>query len=305
MTRVKRILCPIDFSEFSRQALDSAVGLARWHKAKVIALHVFARWPAVDVIPSLQTHPSRPVSLKDVDREALLRYLQAFVKDRPTLDVEIETIVQEAMDVHREILAQAVALKADLIVVGSHGRSGFERFLLGSITEKVLRKAECPVMVVPPSGDAAAGARGPVGRILCPVDFSSSAIAALNYAMLLARDADAKLTALHVLEIPAALYETPGFDVAAFRASAEVAARAKLSDLIPERMRTSGKVDTIVSEGRAARDILRVASEWKSDLIVMGTHGHRAIDRLFGSHTEHVVRSAWCPVMVVRAPATP
>ncbi len=170
-------------------------------------------------------------------------------------------------------LAQADIQKSDLIVIGSHGRSGFERLLLGSITEKVLRKATCPVMVVPPcAGDAAPSGAVHFSRILCPVDFSGSSLTALTYATSLAEEADAHLTALHVVEIPAGLYEASAtFDVAEFRMAAEAASRKRLYELIPDSVRTYCEVETVVSEGRTSREILRLAAEQKSDLIVMGT----------------------------------
>ena len=88
---------------------------------------------------------------------------------------------------------------ADLIVIGTHGRSGFERLMLGSVAEKVLRKAACPVLTVPAHApDAVPREAGSVRRILCPVDFSSSSEDALEYALAsLAQEAHARLTVLH------------------------------------------------------------------------------------------------------------
>lgn len=152
MTRTKSILCPVDFSECSRHALDGAIRVARLNKARLVVLHVFANWPAVDVVPSLQNQ-SPAISLKDVDRDALTRCLQEFVRQQLNEPVETDVRVVEAPDVQREILAQADATDAGLIVIGSHGRSGFERWLLGSTAEKVLRHARWPVMVVPQDAD--------------------------------------------------------------------------------------------------------------------------------------------------------
>jgi nucleotide-binding universal stress UspA family protein len=195
--------------------------------------------------------------------------------------------------VHREILAQADALHADLIVIGSHGRSGFEHVLLGSITEKVLRKAQCPVMVVPRRVEAGPGR---FTRILCPMDFSCSSIAALTAAADLARADGAELTALHVIEIPAGLYETPGFDITAYRAGAEARSRARLTELIPDTAVGISRVNVTVAEGRIAHEVLRVAAERDSDLIVMGVHGRHAVGlMLFGSNTHHVIRGCDVP----------
>jgi nucleotide-binding universal stress UspA family protein len=205
--------------------------------------------------------------------------------------------------VHREILAQADVQKADLVVIGSHGRSGFERLLLGSITEKVLRKATCPVMVVPRrAGDASSPGAAHFGQIVCPVDFSDSSLTALTYAISLAEEADAHLTVLHVVEIPAGLYEASAvFDVAEFRVAAEAASRKRLNELIPDSVRAYCEVETVVSEGRTSREIVRLAAERKSDLIVMGVHGRGAVDLMvFGSNTHRVIQSASCPVLTMR-----
>jgi nucleotide-binding universal stress UspA family protein len=176
--------------------------------------------------------------------------------------------------------------------------------LLGSITEKVLRKAQCPVMVVPRpvEGGVVPGA-GPFRRILCPMDFSCSAHAALTTATAFAQADGAELTVLHVIEVPAALYETPGFDVGAYRAGAEAASRARLSERISDTAKAC-RIDVVVVEGKIAHEVLRVAAERDSDLIVMGVHGRHAMDlMLFGSNTHHVIRAAVCPVMTVRREA--
>jgi nucleotide-binding universal stress UspA family protein len=202
--------------------------------------------------------------------------------------------------VHREILTQAEATHADVIVMGSHGRSGFQRLLLGSITEKVLRAARCPVMVVPAHVMSPAGTSGrPFTRILCPVDFSCDALAALSRACDLARQAKAPVTVLNVIDVPAALYEMPGFDIDGYRRDAVNRSRARLSELIPKA--TARGLEVIVSDGRPDHEILRVAVERGVDLIVMGGSGRHAVDlAVFGSTTHRVVRGASCPVLTIR-----
>jgi nucleotide-binding universal stress UspA family protein len=303
MIEINRILCPIDFSEFSRHALDYAVAMARWYGSRVTALHVFTLWPVVNIIPSLGAEPVPPIVSKDADREELVQQLRGFLERHPTGDVQIDALLRESPDVHREILAQAEALKSDLIVIGSHGRSGFERLLVGSITEKVLRKATCPVMVVPCRLDEAPRAVH-FDRILCPVDFSDSSIAALTYAMSLAEEADARLTALHVLEIPPGVYEAAGIDPTEFQGASQAASLTRLHELIPDSVRTFCTVETVVSEGRASHEILRLAAEGNVNLIVMGVRGRGALDlTVFGSNTHHVIRTATCPVLTIRGRA--
>lgn len=304
MIEIKRILCPIDFSEYSGHALDYAVAMARWYEAEVTALHVFTNWPFADMIPSLPSEVVPPGSLKEIDRDELLRQVRHFVEVHPAAGARVSVALREGPDVHREILAQADALNADLIVVGSHGRSGFERLLLGSITEKVLRKATCPVMVVPRRVDEAALSRAVhVRRILCPVDFSDSSVAALRFAMSLAQEADARLTVQHVIEMASRPHEPPmpaGFSLAEWRTAAQASCLERLSALVPDAIRSYCTVDTVVSEDKASRAILRLAAERDADLIVMGVQGRGVVDvMVFGSNTHDVIRAASCPVMTV------
>ena len=296
----KCILCPIDFSEFSRHALDSAVRLARENGRRIVALHVFAKWPAVDVVPSLADNTTPKSPLEDENREALLRHVRQFVKPYAKEPVTIDPLVVDAPDVPREIVAQAEAAHAELIVMGSHGRSGFRRLLLGSIAEQVLRTARSPVMIVPRNAMQVDTLRArSFSRILCAVDFSCDAIAALSHATRLARRAAGTVTVVNVIEVPAALYEMPGFDIANYRSEAVAKSRTRLSELIPER--TARALDVIVSEGKPDQEILRVAAERDIDLIVMGVSGRRAVDlAVFGSTTHSVVRGASCPVLTVR-----
>jgi nucleotide-binding universal stress UspA family protein len=300
MIEISDILCPIDFSECSRRALDYAITIARWYGSRVTALHVYTAWPVVDVLPVPAVGSLQPKALADIGSGELLQRLRAFIDQHPADDVRIEALVQDAANVYREILARADATDADLIVIGSHGRSGFEQLLIGSTTEKVVRKAHCPVMVVPRRFEGEPTGAAHFKRILCPVDFSGSSTAALTSAISLAQESDAELTVLHVVEIPTGMYEPAGFDVAAFLRATEGASAARLRELIPNTVRTSCTVDTVVAEGRAAHEILRVAADRHVDLIVMGVRGRGALNLLvFGSNTHHVIRSAACPVLAI------
>ena len=146
-----------------------------------------------------------------------------------------------------EILAKAEAMPADLLVMGTHGRSGFERLVLGSVTERVLRKAACPMLTVP-EGVAAAVPVPPVPftRIVCAVDFSDCSLHALNYAMSLAQEADARLTVVHVIELPPEVpreaHETVPAgprDLQGYIALVEEDSRARLKDAVPDSVRAT------------------------------------------------------------------
>ena len=199
MIEIRRILCPVDFSDYSRRALDHAVAIARWYESTVTALHVFSPAPVAAYGPGPLVF--EPTMLAPVDREQLLANTGAFIAAESAPGVVIDAMVREG-NTAVEILDQATSMNADLLVIGTHGRSGFERFLLGSVTEKVLRKAGCPVLTVPKGQpDAVPASQVLYKRILCPVDFSDSSLHALKYAISMAQEADAHLNVLHVLSV--------------------------------------------------------------------------------------------------------
>src|SRR5688572_27257531 len=146
MIEIRRILCPIDFSDYSRRALDHAIAIARWYESTITALHVFSPAPVEAYGPGPVVF--EPTVLTPVDRDQLLANTKAFIEAAPAPGVAIEAVVREGHTA-AEILDQATNMSADLLVLGTHGRSGFERLLLGSVAEKVLRKARCPVLTVP------------------------------------------------------------------------------------------------------------------------------------------------------------
>lgn len=181
------------------------------------------------------------------------------------------------------------------------GRGGFERLLLGSVAEKVLRKATCPVMTVPPP--AVTTSKLPFAHLLCPVDFSDSSISALQFAFSLAKESNARLTLVHV-------FEFHSDEESAKRALAasesyrqwETDARQRLDALIPQDVRTWCTPESRLAYGKAYQQILKLAATEQTDLIVMGVQGRIAFDlTLFGSTTNQVVRQASCPVLTLRS----
>lgn len=201
-------------------------------------------------------------------------------------------------------------MKADLLTVGTHGRSGFERLFLGSVTEKLLRKACCPVLTVPPHNpDTVPATPELFKRILCPIDFSECSKAALQYAMSMAQENDAELVVLYV--VPNDLVPLPGqspddgvdhtISVADFFIRREARVRRLLQEAVPETVRTYCAVETMMTHGKPSTEILRLAHEQQTDLIVIGVRGRGAADlTVFGSTAQQVVRLATCPVLTIR-----
>ena len=297
MIRIRHILCPVDFSPFARRALDHAAVLARWYEAELTILHVSPVMPTLfGMEPAVNA-----ATLAPFDREALGRELLNFVGETVNATPRPQLLVRSG-PAAATILHHAVENETDLIVLGTHGRTGFERFLLGSVTEKVVRKAQCPVLTVP-RGASEAADRPRFGRILCAVDFSPASDRAAQYALSLAQEAKSRLTMLHVVEwLPDHSFaKYPGFDVDHFRKSLLTDARARAEALIPEEARAWCETDTRIVCGKPYEEIVRVAHDDLADLVVLGVHGHGPVDRvLFGSTPQQVVRQAECPVLTVR-----
>jgi nucleotide-binding universal stress UspA family protein len=298
MLEIRNVLCPVDFSDFSRHALDHAAAIASWYGTRLSVLHV---------VPNLLSLELAFSPIDDREGERLQTHLQHFTAHVPGT-VPVDLCIREAADIHHEILAQANALSDVLLVMGSHGRSGINRLLLGSITEKVMRSAPCPMLIV----SRCAPDRAPVGpvrfsRILCPIDFSDSSLFALEHALAAAEESDARLTLLHVIEVRPELSEFPlsaAADAHRYGAAVEAECLRRLQALIPAQAETYCTIDTVVHAGTPYRAIVKRAADSQTDLIVMGVQGRGAIDRLvFGSNTERVARQSPCPLLIVRPPS--
>jgi nucleotide-binding universal stress UspA family protein len=303
MIEIARILCPVDFSETSRRALRYAAATARWYGSSLTVLHVVPYVIPVDALPVLAPLPAARLEMHDEQRAAMKEQAWKFIDDAVGQGVTTELEIVDSPQVYREITDQAVGRSADLIVLGTHGRSGYERLLLGSTAEKVLRTATVPVMVVPPAGEAVPAGDVRFHSILCGVDFSDCSLSALTYAMSFAQEADARLTLMTALEPvpePAELWDSSGVAVAQARAADRAAVLARLRRLVPDSVRVYCHVETLVEEGKPYRELLRTASVRHADLIVIGSHSHGAVHRtFFGSTAGHVVRDARCPVLAV------
>lgn len=299
---VKRILCPLDFSDASAHALDHAARLARWYGARLTALHVRPTVvPHPDISPEGQMAPWLVAEL-----ETLRHRVAAVCSEVVAAGVPVDATASAGEPV-QEILSHADTLGADLIVLGTHGLSGFRHLVLGSVTEKVLRRATCPVLTVPPRASAALS---PFTRVLCAVDFSDCSQHAVTFAATLARQAGARLSLLHVIEWPwheSTIPETVGVSVEQAQAMADY--RRYLETGAAERLAAIGaaampdrQVTTSVSFGRPYVELLDAARRNGADLIVLGVRGRGPVDlAFFGSTANHVVRSATCPVLTVRA----
>jgi nucleotide-binding universal stress UspA family protein len=303
MIEIRQILCPIDFSEFSRHALDHATTIARRYDSTITVFNVCALVPSAAFAPGTPMLPASVPTPGDLD--ALLASMKRFVETEIGMTAPLRFEIGEG-DAAAEILHRASALPSDLIVMGTHGRSGFERVVLGSVTEKVIHKATCPVLTVPrPMADVVPVPQKLFTRILCGIDFSDASLRALEYALSLAEDQDSQLTLVHVVEVTPAPQSDAAGNVEARALDAYVAAAAQaraeqLQRIVPDNVRTSRPVERRLAIGKAHHELLRVAAASGSDVIVLGAHGFGITQLLFGSTAHQVVRQARCPVLTIR-----
>jgi nucleotide-binding universal stress UspA family protein len=296
MLEIKLILCPIDFSEFSVRAYQHALSLAEHYRSRLVAQHTveLSHYPYADYVASTGDYADFCRALHEDGRQEL----QEFAKKHTHHEIQPELAINEgaAPDC---ILSFAHTHKVDLIVMGTHGRRGFDRLVLGSVTNRVMRKAECPVMAIsklPPEQVASGELRRHghhLNRIMLCTDFSTNAERALNYAISATEEYGAELTLLHVLE------EAPS---PAKAENAVATATTQLDKLISAEQRKTLKFKTAVRIGKPYQQIIQLAEESQIDLIAMGVSGRGALDRaVFGSTTYRVIQLGPCPVLTVRA----
>lgn len=293
---IHRILCPLDLSDFSKRAFEHGLVLARWYGAEVVAVHVFTGF----MPPGDQS--TYPAWLRRVPeaRQAIDRELREQLATPLADGMDVPLVVREG-DPVSEILAESKARAADLVVMSTHGRSGFDRLTLGSVAYKVLRKSPCPVLVVPaqPTGPEApfAGYR----RIVCATDFSECSARALDFALSIAERAGSRLTLAHVVEVaenPEVLEgESP---LALVRRERIARAHERLREVAAAHEGRGPSIDETVRLGRPYTELLALAREADADLLVLGVRGRGAIDlTLFGSTANQVVKRATCDVLTV------
>ena len=308
MTTIRQVLCATDLSQASEPAWDEAQRLARLFGAELVLLHVVPPLP----IPLEGYFPPQMYQelVEGASREAqealeglLARMADPRVKARAR--VEEGAAAQRILDVAREE-------SADLVVVGTHGRTGFGRILLGSIADRVVRVAPCPVLTVRPRPTAAAPAAPAITRILYATDFSPSARAAWPWVVALAEAASAEVDLLHVTAQPvpdrhlapdvvgrmAQLLEEHGqTEAERFVQHWEQSRQAPGTE---PRGLTRDRIHVLIGRGVVPEQIVHWAQSRSANVIVMGTHGWSGLLRwMLGSVAHQILQTAPCPVLTV------
>ncbi|GKS60037.1 universal stress protein [Nitrospira sp.] len=292
------ILLATDGSASAKPAQELALTLAqRFHAVlHVVAVLEFESWRDLEY---------RVNQLYLEDRRREVRDLIAAV-EREARAVHVTVVPHEPIGApSQEIVALAASEHADLIVLGTHGRTGLDHVLIGSTAERVLRTAPCPVVTVRSGIPTQMGLFSPsraFDELLVAVDFSECSLEAVEYAAQLGERFGSTLTLLHVVE-PVAY----GLDFTLSHALTGAALRAdverSMSGLVEAFKRRGLTAHQEILPGLPADVIPRVAVERRSDALVIGTHGRRGWSHFrFGSVAEAVARHAKCPVFAVRSP---
>ena len=293
MLNIDRILWPTDFSTGAARAFPHAVALADWHDAALHVLNVREGAPTVQE----DMEEAFPLSMGD-----LANLIDATGAPPKSVELESISLVQEQIDDPAPgdaINAYVDEHDVDLVVMGTHGRRGLQRLLIGSVAEDVLRRASCPVLTVRDSEQTPAAWN--VRNILAPVDFSEASTAAVKHTKELALTYGAQITLLHAVE--EVMYPSAyGMEMADIPGP-EVIDRVEkgLANMARDEI---GYEHVVVGSviGYAPSAILDYVENNDVDLIVIATHGRSGLERLLlGSVTERVVRRASVPVFIVKS----
>ena len=287
MITISKILCPVDFFPASDAAVTYAAGLAANYDATVHLLHVIT-----PVVPTQYEFAINTVEIMRSIEKAAKEEMDALLTRLKNAHVQAQMSIYVG-DVYDEIKRAIDIVKPELVVMGTHGRRGVERWFMGSTTERLMRHSPVPLLTISETGEKPAMTPR-FRRILVTTDFSDGTPDALRYAFSVAQENDSQITLLHVVHDVAA-------DVSGkYRDSLIKGVDKQLLDLVPPEARNWCDVNTRVETGVPYRIILRMLEDENIDLLVMNIHGKGMLDRaLLGSTAERVVRAASCPVMLI------
>jgi nucleotide-binding universal stress UspA family protein len=291
----KRILVATDFSECSKVALDICLGASKCMKTKLYVLHTIEKFPHdYRHLLSSTAHSNMKQKLE----EEAMNKIKAMLPEELLGSEDIVPIVRFGKP-FLEIIQVAKEKDVDLMAIGTHGRAGVDRVILGSVAERVVRDAHCPVMVV--KSEKYVGFK----KIIVPIDFSDYSRLALEYAAATARAHKSKLTILHIYEesfvkpyVNAANSEEEANEIIK---AIEQVNESKYDEFLKTINLSGVEYEKLLKKGIPETEIAEIAMEQQANLIVMGTHGRSGIKHiLIGSTAEEVVRTVHCDIVVVK-----
>lgn len=288
---IKNILFLTDFSEPSEAALPFAAEIARGYGASLYALHVFV--PP----PSTYTRPDVFAASIEAEEECVRAAMQKI--DSQLAGLQHEMIIERGLDVWQPIQRAIDEHKISLIVLGTHGRVGADKLLLGSVAEEIFRRSPVPVLTIGPGTHGGLHSGGRFRRVLFATDFTPASLAASPYALSLALENQARLLLVHVLR----LRDRKGEKDQKSLELTVAEAIHRLYDTIPKGLELPFPAEVAVEFGDPAERILEAAREYGANLIVLGVRDASAhlgaATHLERATAHRVVAHATCPVLTV------
>jgi nucleotide-binding universal stress UspA family protein len=285
----RKILHLTDFSACSDSALAWAMRMARANGAKLSVLHVMVPDALVYMTPD---SPTVAFDIQEEWAQGEMRRIEAKFSGLPH-----ETMVTRGTDVWSAVERKLKELESDLIVLGTRGRTGLRKTVMGSVAERVLRSSAVPVMTVGPAVPRGRGGDGKFHRVLLATDFAAESAEATGYAIAFARRDEAQLVLVHACK-------KSKQNGSANRSKLSVAeVMHRLHETIPCANSLRHRPETLVEYGEAGVRIVEVAKRKEADLIVMGIRkaGSLFAATHFGVGTAHnVIAEAPCPVLTVK-----
>jgi len=319
----KRIMCAIDFSEFTREILDYSIAFCKTFHAKLFLVHIVDDANASLIYSEVVIAKERLIEEHTSNARNLLLDLISGVK------VETEIVISFG-DPADEISKLALREKIDVVISATHGQSGIKRFLIGSVTEKLIKTLHCPVLVLRTENKERLPAdidNLKLKKIMVGCDFSPDSKHAFDYGLSLAQEFQADLYLVHVIkptehiELKASDYIKvfPGdyvqwvtTDYYEMQQKVTEENREKIEKLrsnltkqllymLPEESQAWCTPHTILLSGEPYKELVSFAKGQEVDIIVLGIRGHTLWEKLMvGSTTDRVIRHTHCPVLAVR-----
>jgi nucleotide-binding universal stress UspA family protein len=284
----KNVLYLTDFSRSSEFALKYVREIVEQFDSKLFVAHVIES-PEYGFVP-----PQGWAVVENLSEDAAQRDMQEVERQLGGLR---HHVLFRRGDVWSAVSDLVASNEIDLIVLGTHGRTGLRRFLMGSVAEEIFRQAACPVLTVGPGTAKVKPSQLKFEHILLATDFGPRSVAAVPYAVSLAREFHSRLTLMHVVKVPLEPLDSPAVLVSE--------AEKTLHALVPHDAPRECLPEYVVLFGEPANEILNVARERKADLIVLGlkpTEDHLGMATHLAPATAHaLVCSAPCPVLTVRS----
>jgi nucleotide-binding universal stress UspA family protein len=311
----KNILLATDLSDASEKAFNYAAAIARRYRCKISLVHVIP--PESDsFIPEIPEARQRHEAERQLENIATRSELNQIPHEALLRTGSVWSVLSAV--IHRQ--------DTDLVILGTHGRSGIKKLAVGSVAEEVVRRAGCPVLTVGPHIDAALSKTAEFHTILFATDFHSASARALDYALFLANQPDVKLILLHVMPPEALPVPSQSFDddnsmppedlsgrgqgfydaesINKWQAKVKAAIKEKLQKLLPAAVKLWSEPEYVVTFDFIVDGILKEAAARKADLIIMGAKRPAFVKvsaHSLGAVSYGVIRRANCPVLTVSA----